>query len=180
MAASESMGLVKGESLLCAVLIFIIDVSISVCFPLLFICFRALEMLQEINQSENRRSSFSKLAMMSLLNSNMSVKYSLTGHLTATDMISNGFYDAGKVCVCVHTLDIYAKIRSFSRNVIGMEFSLEIYDIILFPPCQVCATQRILTLEELSGQPVNQHRPIIVVNTAAEYVILETERTFRK
>lgn len=37
MAASESMGLVKGVSLLlCAVLIFIIDISVSACFPLLF------------------------------------------------------------------------------------------------------------------------------------------------
>lgn len=49
-------------------------------------------------------------------------------------------------------------------------FSLEIYGIILFPPSQVHATQRTLTLEELSKQPVNQHRPIIVVNTAAKYV----------
>lgn len=64
----------------------------------LFVCFRALEMLQEINQSVNRRSSFSKLAMISLLNSNLSVKYSLTGHLAAADIITDGFYDAGKVC----------------------------------------------------------------------------------
>ncbi|XP_065805040.1 armadillo repeat-containing protein 3 isoform X4 [Labrus bergylta] len=85
----------------------------------------ALEMLQDINQSVNRRSSFSELAMNSLLNSNLSVKYSLTGHLAFTDNISNDFYDAGKAC----------------------------------------AGQRILTLEELSKQPVNQYRPVIVVNT---------------
>ncbi|KAG8009395.1 Armadillo repeat-containing protein 3 [Nibea albiflora] len=88
--------------------------------------FGALEMLQEINQSVNRRSNYSKLAMISLLNSNLSVKYSLTGCLASTDIISAGFYDAGKAQ----------------------------------------AGQRILTLEELSKQPVNQHRPIIVVNTA--------------
>uniref|UniRef100_A0A3B4XKY5 Armadillo repeat containing 3 n=1 Tax=Seriola lalandi dorsalis TaxID=1841481 RepID=A0A3B4XKY5_SERLL len=84
---------------------------------------RALEMLQEINQSVNRSSSFSKMAMISLINCNLPVKYSLTGHLASTDIISDGFYDAGKVP----------------------------------------AGQRILTLEELSRQPVNQHRPIIVV-----------------
>lgn len=49
-------------------------------------------------------------------------------------------------------------------------FSREIYGIILFPPSQVRATQRTLTLEELSEQPVNQQRPTILVNTAAEYV----------
>ncbi|XP_056290596.1 armadillo repeat-containing protein 3 isoform X2 [Pseudoliparis swirei] len=90
--------------------------------------FGALEILQQINQSVNRRSSFSKLAMISLLNSNVSVKYSLTGHLAATDVIGDGFYDAGKVP----------------------------------------AAQRVLTLKELSTQPVNKKRPIIFVNTATE------------
>ncbi|XP_029385400.1 armadillo repeat-containing protein 3 isoform X2 [Echeneis naucrates] len=93
--------------------------------------FGALELLQEINQSVNRRSSLSQLAMMSLLDFNLSVKYSLTGHLAFSDIINDGFYDAGK-----------------------------------FP-----TGQRILTLEELSRQPVNQHRPIIVVNTASEETV---------
>uniref|UniRef100_A0A7N8XM20 Armadillo repeat containing 3 n=1 Tax=Mastacembelus armatus TaxID=205130 RepID=A0A7N8XM20_9TELE len=60
--------------------------------------FGVLEILQEINQSVNRRSSFSELAMINLINSNLSVKYSLTGHLASTDIICDGFYDAGKVC----------------------------------------------------------------------------------
>uniref|UniRef100_A0A665WDU4 Armadillo repeat containing 3 n=1 Tax=Echeneis naucrates TaxID=173247 RepID=A0A665WDU4_ECHNA len=60
--------------------------------------FGALELLQEINQSVNRRSSLSQLAMMSLLDFNLSVKYSLTGHLAFSDIINDGFYDAGKVC----------------------------------------------------------------------------------
>ncbi|XP_049912513.1 armadillo repeat-containing protein 3 isoform X2 [Epinephelus moara] len=93
--------------------------------------FGALEMLQEINQSVNRRSTFSKLAMISLLNSNLSVKYSLTGHLAATDIITDGFYDAGKAR----------------------------------------PGQRILTLQELSKQPVDEHRPIIAVNTATEETV---------
>ncbi|KAL6097965.1 armc3 [Pungitius sinensis] len=88
--------------------------------------FGALERLQQINQSATHRSSFSRLAMMSLLNSNLSVKYSLTGHLAPTDIISDGFYDTGKAP----------------------------------------AGQRILTLKELSEQPVNEQRPVIVVNTA--------------
>ncbi|XP_029955924.1 armadillo repeat-containing protein 3 [Salarias fasciatus] len=90
--------------------------------------FGALEILQEINQSRNRRSRVSELAMMRLLHSNLSVKYSLTGHLASTDIITSGFYDAGKAC----------------------------------------SGQRILTLEELSKEPVNQRQPIISINTATE------------
>ncbi|XP_026148109.1 armadillo repeat-containing protein 3 isoform X4 [Mastacembelus armatus] len=90
--------------------------------------FGVLEILQEINQSVNRRSSFSELAMINLINSNLSVKYSLTGHLASTDIICDGFYDAGKAR----------------------------------------AGQKIVTLEELSMQPVNRHQPIIVVHTTIE------------
>lgn len=66
-------------------------------------------MLQEINQSVKRSSSFSKLAMTSLLNSNLSVKYSLTGHLASTDIINDVFYDAGKVRVYTIITLIYVK-----------------------------------------------------------------------
>uniref|UniRef100_A0A3B5LCI6 Armadillo repeat containing 3 n=1 Tax=Xiphophorus couchianus TaxID=32473 RepID=A0A3B5LCI6_9TELE len=59
----------------------------------------ALEILQEINQSANRRSSFSELAMTSLLNSNLPVKYNRTRRLSANDIITSGFYDAGQVCL---------------------------------------------------------------------------------
>lgn len=48
--------------------------------------------------------------MISLLNSNLAVKYSLTGHLASTDIISDGFYDAGKVCV--YAIEIYVKQKS--------------------------------------------------------------------
>nr|XP_019942913.1 PREDICTED: armadillo repeat-containing protein 3 [Paralichthys olivaceus] len=58
--------------------------------------FGAVELLQEINQSVNRRSSFSESAMISLLKSNLPVKYSLTDHLASTDIVRDGFYDAGK------------------------------------------------------------------------------------
>lgn len=55
-------------------------------------------MLQDINQSQNRRSKFSKMAMITLLNFNLPVKYALMGHLASTDKITDGFYDVGKVC----------------------------------------------------------------------------------
>lgn len=63
----------------------------------MLVCFRALEQLQAINQSQNRKSCYSNLAMITLVNANMSIKYSLTGHLSATDIITDGFYDVGKV-----------------------------------------------------------------------------------
>ncbi|XP_042084869.1 armadillo repeat-containing protein 3 isoform X5 [Haplochromis burtoni] len=88
--------------------------------------FGALEILQEINQSKTRRNSFSELAVNSLLNSNLSFKYSLTSSLASTDIITCGFYDAGKAR----------------------------------------PGQRMLTLEELSKQPVNQRQAIIFVNKA--------------
>lgn len=64
-----------------------------------YFCLRALEILQEINQSANRRSSFSELAMTNLLNSNLPVKYSRMGRLSANDIITSGFFDAGQVCL---------------------------------------------------------------------------------
>ncbi|XP_041670218.1 armadillo repeat-containing protein 3 isoform X2 [Cheilinus undulatus] len=96
----------------------------------------ALERLQEINQSVNRRCNLSELAMISLLNSNLSVKYSLTGHLASTDIITDGFYDNGKAS----------------------------------------AGQRILTLEELSMQPITQHHPSIAVNTTETEEDVSEER----
>uniref|UniRef100_A0AAX7V238 EDR1/CTR1/ARMC3-like peptidase-like domain-containing protein n=1 Tax=Astatotilapia calliptera TaxID=8154 RepID=A0AAX7V238_ASTCA len=99
--------------------------------------FGALEILQEINQSKTRRNSFSELAVNSLLNSNLSFKYSLTSSLASTDIITCGFYDAGKAR----------------------------------------PGQRMLTLEELSKQPVNQRQAIIFVNKAT--VLPEYESNIR-
>ncbi|XP_041923344.1 armadillo repeat-containing protein 3 [Alosa sapidissima] len=56
----------------------------------------ALEVLQEINSSTNRRNRFSDIALQRLLDNNLSAKYSLTGHLSATDVIADGFYDPGQ------------------------------------------------------------------------------------
>uniref|UniRef100_A0A8B9JL06 EDR1/CTR1/ARMC3-like peptidase-like domain-containing protein n=1 Tax=Astyanax mexicanus TaxID=7994 RepID=A0A8B9JL06_ASTMX len=60
----------------------------------------ALEILQEINCSLNRRSKFSEVALQRLLDSNPSIKYSLTGRLSHTDITADGFYDPGQVNEC--------------------------------------------------------------------------------
>ncbi|XP_072544871.1 armadillo repeat-containing protein 3 isoform X2 [Salminus brasiliensis] len=71
----------------------------------------ALEILQDINCSLNRRNKFSEVTLQRLLDSNLSIKYSLTGHLSHTDITSDGFYDPGqaKVGHRVHTLEDIAK-----------------------------------------------------------------------
>lgn len=55
----------------------------------------ALEILQQINSSEQRRNNFSLAALDKLLDSNLPAKYSLTGKLSPHNIISDGFYDAG-------------------------------------------------------------------------------------
>ncbi|XP_052357466.1 armadillo repeat-containing protein 3 isoform X1 [Oncorhynchus keta] len=84
----------------------------------------ALDLLQEINSSANRRNKFSEIALQRLLDSNLSLKYSLTNTLASTDITVDGFYDPG----------------------------------------QARSGQRVLTLEDLSKQPVNQRRPVIAIN----------------
>ncbi|XP_024248240.1 armadillo repeat-containing protein 3 [Oncorhynchus tshawytscha] len=84
----------------------------------------ALDLLQEINSSANRRNKFSEIALQRLLDSNLSLKYSLTNTLAPTDITVDGFYDPG----------------------------------------QARSGQRVLTLEDLSKQPVNQRRPVITIN----------------
>ncbi|XP_063063437.1 armadillo repeat-containing protein 3 [Engraulis encrasicolus] len=59
----------------------------------------ALEVLQEINSSTNRRNRFSELAMQKLLDNHLAAKYSLTGRLAPTDVITDGFYDPGQTRV---------------------------------------------------------------------------------
>ncbi|XP_017308184.1 armadillo repeat-containing protein 3 [Ictalurus punctatus] len=56
----------------------------------------ALEILQEINCSLSRKNKFSEVALQRLLNSNLSVKYSITGCLFSTDITTDGFYDPGQ------------------------------------------------------------------------------------
>ena len=65
----------------------------------IFILFfpRGLTILQELNLSDSRRSPFTEAALDRILDSNLSAKYSLTGILREENIITDGFYDAGKV-----------------------------------------------------------------------------------
>uniref|UniRef100_A0A672GU84 EDR1/CTR1/ARMC3-like peptidase-like domain-containing protein n=1 Tax=Salarias fasciatus TaxID=181472 RepID=A0A672GU84_SALFA len=98
--------------------------------------FGALEILQEINQSRNRRSRVSELAMMRLLHSNLSVKYSLTGHLASTDIITSGFYDAGKVCYhCLFMCEGYSLFDSGFKNSLNWCHFHTAVNLKIFLPC---------------------------------------------
>ncbi|VDI55866.1 Hypothetical predicted protein [Mytilus galloprovincialis] len=56
-----------------------------------------MSVLQEIQVSGTRRNPFADVALQNLLNSNLSAKYSLTGALSSTNIILDGFYDAGQL-----------------------------------------------------------------------------------
>ncbi|XP_069483089.1 armadillo repeat-containing protein 3 [Ambystoma mexicanum] len=84
----------------------------------------ALEILKEINLSTSRRNHFSEGAQSKLFDNNLSLKYSQKGYLASINIISDGFYDCGR-------------IKSDAK---------------------------ILSLEELSKQEVNDHRAVILVN----------------
>ncbi|XP_077592555.1 armadillo repeat-containing protein 3 isoform X1 [Stigmatopora nigra] len=58
----------------------------------------ALEMLNEINHADNSNSKFSEYALENILQSSLSLKYAMTDNLAATDIITDGFYDSGKLC----------------------------------------------------------------------------------
>lgn len=79
---------------------------------MVWIICRALEVLQEINCSLNRRSKFSEAALQRLLDSNLSVKYSLTGCLSHTDITADGFYDLGQVHKSHHCGDEFPLISA--------------------------------------------------------------------
>lgn len=56
-----------------------------------------MELLQEIQTSNTRKSPFAEAALQKLLDSNLSAKYALTGCLSSTNFIENGFYDVGQL-----------------------------------------------------------------------------------
>lgn len=58
---------------------------------------RALDILEEINVSVSRKNKFSEAAYNKLLNNYPSLKYSQTGYLSSSNIISDGFYDYGRV-----------------------------------------------------------------------------------
>ncbi|XP_023614345.1 armadillo repeat-containing protein 3 isoform X1 [Myotis lucifugus] len=57
----------------------------------------ALEILEEINLSVTRKNKFSEVAYNKLLNNHLSLKYSQTGYLSSNNIISDGFYDYGRI-----------------------------------------------------------------------------------
>ncbi|XP_023557751.1 armadillo repeat-containing protein 3 [Octodon degus] len=57
----------------------------------------ALDILEEINLSISLKNKFSEAAYNKLLNNNLSLKYSQTGYLSSNDIISDGFYDSGRI-----------------------------------------------------------------------------------
>ncbi|XP_043920496.1 armadillo repeat-containing protein 3 [Protopterus annectens] len=57
----------------------------------------ALEILQKINMSASRKSNFSEAAQSKLLDSHLSIKYSLSGYLSSVDIITDGFFDLGRI-----------------------------------------------------------------------------------
>ncbi|XP_033742747.1 armadillo repeat-containing protein 3-like isoform X4 [Pecten maximus] len=56
-----------------------------------------MEILQDIQVSGTRKNPFAEAALERLLDSNLSAKYALTGNLSSTNFIENGFYDAGQL-----------------------------------------------------------------------------------
>ncbi|XP_054551117.1 armadillo repeat-containing protein 3-like isoform X7 [Talpa occidentalis] len=56
-----------------------------------------LDILEEINLSVTRQNKFSEAAYNKLLNNNLSLKYSQTGYLSSSNIISDGFYDYGRI-----------------------------------------------------------------------------------
>jgi hypothetical protein len=48
-----------------------------------------------LNQSSQRKSSFTEAALKKLLEANLSAKYALTNILDPTDVVLDGFYDMG-------------------------------------------------------------------------------------
>ncbi|XP_071591153.1 armadillo repeat-containing protein 3 isoform X2 [Heliangelus exortis] len=57
----------------------------------------ALEILEEINLSTARKNNFSEAALEKLLDNNLSQKYSQIGYLSSSNIITDGFYDCGRI-----------------------------------------------------------------------------------
>ncbi|XP_066483725.1 armadillo repeat-containing protein 3 [Tiliqua scincoides] len=85
----------------------------------------ALDILEEINLSFGRKNNFSEAALERILDHNLPQKYSQTGRLSSSNIITDGFYDYGQVKLGV----------------------------------------KLLSLEELSAEELNDHRAVILVNT---------------
>lgn len=95
----------------------------------LFFCDRALDILEEINLSVSRKNKFSEAAYNKLLNNNLSLKYSQTGYLSSSNIISDGFYDYGRVsdstCLCFTMISPFILIHFHRQKCENQHFSLD-------------------------------------------------------
>ncbi|NXE13178.1 ARMC3 protein, partial [Lophotis ruficrista] len=57
----------------------------------------ALDILEEINLSTGRKNNYSETALEKLLDNNLSRKYSQMGYLSSSNIITDGFYDCGRI-----------------------------------------------------------------------------------
>lgn len=84
-------------------------------FFFILFCDRALDILEEINLSVSRKNKFSEAAYNKLLNNNLSLKYSQTGYLSSSNIITDGFYDYGRVsnstCLCFSMISPFILIH---------------------------------------------------------------------
>ncbi|XP_043546376.1 armadillo repeat-containing protein 3 isoform X1 [Chiloscyllium plagiosum] len=118
----------------------------------------ALEILQEVNQSSSRKNNFSDAAVKRLLDHNAALKYSLTGYLSFNDIITDGFYDPGWA---PHTTPHY---YPGTCNNHSCACSIHVSEMTTTSKSQIKPGMKVLPLEELSNQEVNQHRPILLIN----------------
>lgn len=81
----------------------------------------ALDILEEINLSTGRRNNFSEAALERLLDNNLSQKYSQMGYLSSSNVITDGFYDYGKVSyfklLCLETVKFSSSFWKSKRTV---------------------------------------------------------------
>lgn len=86
---------------------------------------RALDILEEINLSVSRKNKFSEAAYNKLLNNHLSLKYSRTGCLSSSNIISDGFYDYGRVSGDTNLyISMYDNDFFFSHDAITLQIYL--------------------------------------------------------
>lgn len=83
---------------------------------------RALDILEEINLSVSRKNKFSEAAYNKLLNNHLSLKYSQTGYLSSSNIISDGFYDYGRVSGSTNLCFSMCDHFFFNHDTITLQF----------------------------------------------------------
>lgn len=83
---------------------------------------RALEILEEVNLSVSRKNKFSEAAYNKLLNNYLSLKYSLTGYLSSSNIIGDGFYDYGRVSDSTNSYFSIYDHFFFNHSALSLQF----------------------------------------------------------